>query len=162
MAFSIKSVPKHKIVFAAGVLAIVGFFFVRRYLAPTDAAQVEKRLRAVARAVKNKDRDTLFGALAPDFTLEDERGHVFTLDEVTYRHDHFVRHYLIRSIRFGQVKTDVRENGPALVHFRTTARYFIPGAGAGTHRGEWLAEFVRRNGEWKLKSFKILGEGMYL
>ena len=162
MALSVRSVPKHKIVFAAGLVAIVGFFVVRRHLAPTDAAQVEKRLHVLARAVKNKDRDTLFDALPPDFTLDDERGHTYTLDEVAYRHDHFVRHYMIYWIRFGQMTTEVRENGPVVVHFRTTAKYFIPGTGSGIHRGEWLAEFVRRDGEWKLKSFKILGDGMYL
>ena len=152
--------PVRKIIFVAGIVVIAGIFLARRTIVPSDEVLVERRLRALATALENKDSETVLEAMTEDFTIEDERGQGIAASYLRNSLKDYLRYYSVWSIRFQSIRIQVRDDR-AIAFYRTTAKWQTPASGSGTHRGEWESEFVRENGAWKLKSFKVLGEGLY-
>jgi len=157
---SLKSVPARKIILAAGVLVIAGVFLARRTIVPSDEVLVERRLRALAEALETNDADTILESLTDDFTIEDERGQGIAASYLRGYLRDYLRYYSVRSIRFLTIKIQVRGDR-ATALYQTTARWSAPASGSGTHRGEWESQFVRQEDTWKLRHFKVLGEGLY-
>ena len=155
-----KTFPAGKVILGAGVLAIVGGFLLKNVLAPGEKVRIERTIRSLAKALENRDTETLIAALDKDFVLDDDLGRTFSHDEVSGLIHGYAAYYRGVSIHFGTMKIDVFSTRAA-ARFFTTTRWRAPYSNSGTHSGEWQADFIKRRREWKLSRFKVLGEGLY-
>jgi len=156
---SLRSLPLQKVILVAGVLAIGGFFALRRTLVPDDETKVERKVRGIIKAAEKKDADTILEMIDDDFILELRSGARHEAAYVRRQLPSYVAFYTMWSVQFQAMTVEV-DGDRAVAHFRTRIRASAPNVGSGTHHGEWQAVFTRRGKTWMLTRFKVLGDGI--
>jgi hypothetical protein len=140
---------------AASAVALIGLVCLLVYLLPflfgeTDSQQIERKIRAMAAAVKTRDLNRIFSHISERFDFHGLDKAAFRRKAVEAINARQVEEVVVWNFERGEI---IREQGTGNVRFMVKARGNFRGSEAGY---PCIADFVLDpDGQWRMQGFQI-------